>query len=152
MGHRINAIIGGEQTLIELIEFFGLPLPIKLDFDLILIGLDEQRLDMLATDEAASYEGFTYLTAKIAKIIEAKLNHGHALYIETDYFGGIGNQSAALFADGHLIWKDTTNSLECPINEGLAKLGVSPSNGQDEFGRIGLDRFRNFETLGFHYE
>ena len=150
MGHCINAIIGNESTLARLIALFGLPHPKKLDFDLVLIGLDELRLDILATDESASFEGFTYMTAKIAKELEANLNHGRALYIETQYFGGIGEQCAALFEDGNLIWKASTFTVKSPINEGLEKLGVTNLNEQDAFDRIGLSHFRSFSSLGFY--
>ena len=171
LGHRINAIIARRQTLAGLAGRLGPPEPVDLPFDLIIVPLDEERLDAIATSAEPSFDGFIYLTPTMAAGIGRELGEGPALYIETDYHGGAGFQGAALFEHGALVWKRTeaapgaikpqpprswlarllrphvppakpSRSGKSPISEGLAKLGVVASRSGDEFDRVGLGDFR----------
>ncbi|MBY8822230.1 hypothetical protein [Sphingomonas colocasiae] len=115
-------------------------------------------------------DGFTYLTPLMAEEIAAAAS-GPTLYLETDYFGGIGGQSAAYFENGQLTWwgaesseepptgtsladlyEKTANCGKSPINEGLYRLGVVRSGERDEFDQIGLQHFRSLEALGIDYD
>lgn len=168
MVHCINALIGGRPALAPLIERFGPPDPTELPFGLVIVPLDERRLDALAMSNEPPLDGFTYLNPAMAREIANAMSHGRALYIETEYFGGTGGQSAALFESGTLAWKAAESTLEpaasrsfitrlfkpsavpsrSPISEGLAKLGVVPSTARDEFDQVGLGRFRSLEAFG----
>lgn len=170
MGHHINALIGSDEVLKGFVERLGSPAPTKLSFGLVIIPLDEQRLDAIAMSVEPAIDGFTYLTRLMAEEIAAALS-GPTLYVETDYFGGIGRQSAAYFENGQLMWwgaesnevpsarsslatlyDKTANNGKSPINEGLRRLGVVRSEECDEFDRIGLQRFRSLEALGIEYD
>jgi hypothetical protein len=172
MGHFINAIIAQQQTLSGLAERFGQPEPTELAFGLVILPLDDTRLDQLALSSSAALDGFTYLTLEIGKEIARSLHNGPALYIETEYFGGTGGQGAAFLEGGRVIWTRSHSSSETykspsllsrlfrnpappsksPISEGLSMLGVIPSAGNDEFDELGLVRFRSLEALGIEYE
>ena len=52
-------------------------------------------------------DGFTYLTPEMARAIAQAVGAARALYIETDYFGGMGAQGAALFEYGAMVWSAT---------------------------------------------
>jgi hypothetical protein len=72
---------------------------------------------------------------------------GPTAYIDTEYFGGEGRQSAALWLDGALVMDLTTESnrrvLEgSPINRALRGLGVVAGDGRDEFSIQGLAGYR----------
>ena len=108
----------------------------------------------------------------MASKVGRNLGQGRALYIETEYFGGMGTQSAALFDNGSLVWtathstfqpeqrrsllariiKPSTQPPKSPISQGLEKLGVTQGDEKDEFDMLGLGRYRNLESLGFDYE
>lgn len=174
MAHDINAIIGSRQTLANLIERLGRPGrpgPTELTFGLSIMPLDERRLDLLAMSVERPFDGFTYLKLKMADEIGRTLNQGFALYVETNYFGGTGCQSAALFENGKLVWKGSDRLLweashklvrqgsehsdppvRSPINQGLKKMGVVPLEGKDAFDSVGLGRFRCLEALGLTTE
>jgi hypothetical protein len=171
MGHSINAIIGTRQALDNLTSRFGPPDAVELAFNLVIVPLDGQRLDAIAMSDEASFDGFRYLKPTMAREFESALCNSCALYIETNYFGGTGDQSAAFFDSGQLVWKQAETTLESvasnswlakffnrsvpaksPINEGLARLGVVASKGQDEFDQLGLDRFRSLEAFGFEHD
>lgn len=170
MGHQINALIGTNEALKSWAMRLGSPPPTTLSFGLDLIPLDEQRLDAISMSVEPAIEGFTYLTPLMAEKIAAELS-GPALYFETEYFGGIGTQSAAYFENSQLIWSGTESNEgslagsspasfheeaadvgKSPINEGLRRLGVVRSKNCDEFDQIGLQRFRSLEALGIEYD
>lgn len=173
MGHHINAIIGSRISLAPLISKLGGPPPTELDFGLVIVPLDEERLDALAMSDEGPHEGFTYLKPRLVEAVSRLLGSGRALYIETDYFGGIGGQAAALFEDGAMTWQrhltteQTTEKpswfgrlfgarrdlpSKSPISHGLQVLGVDALPGSDEFDRLGLGRFRSLGALGIEYE
>lgn len=170
MGHRINALIGTHEALKALVTRLGSPAPTELSFGLIIIPLDERRLDAIAVSVESAIDGFTYLTPHMAEAIAVAVN-GPSLYIETDYFGGKGGQSAAYFENGRLMWQGAEssgaasegisladlrekrcNGGKSPINEGLSRLGVDRSEDRDEFDQIGLQKFRSLEAFGIKYD
>lgn len=133
-----------------------------------MVPLNVQRLDTLAVSAEAPFEGFLFLKPAIANEIERGLGAGRALYIETEYFGGRGEQSAALFEDGRLVWRGAESNAEpvfqktwhqpyfdlatrtqrkSSISQGLSMLGVVPSADGDEFDRLGLGHFRSLHAL-----
>jgi len=64
--------------------------------------------------------------------------------IETDYFGGSGQQSAKLFINNKKVYDKSSEqdwSLN-PINDVLKEMGVQRLDGQDEFDTIGLSKYR----------
>lgn len=60
--------------------------------------------------------------------------------IETDYFGGFGEQSAVIFDNG---LKKPVDS----INDALKIMGVKKKSGMDEFDTIGLGNYRSNEDF-----
>lgn len=151
MGHHITALIGARSTPAGLTEWFGPPDPVEVAFGLVVLGLDERRLDALALSAEAVFEGFTFLTPALSAAIGGALNAGSALYVETAYFGGTGDQGAALFENGAPVWRATETTAgpaPSPISRGLARLGVIPADGRDAFDTIGLGGFRSLEDLG----
>lgn len=106
-GHHINALIGHGDALASLAERLGPPGPVSLAFGLAILPLDETRLDAIAISTEASADGFTYLTPEKARTIARTVGTARAPYIETDYFGGMGAQGAALFEHGAMVWSAT---------------------------------------------
>lgn len=73
---------------------------------------------------------------------------GPIAYVETDYFGGLGRQSAALWRDGALVMDLVTESHGrahegSPINRALRGLGIMARDGCDEFSIQGLAGYRS---------
>ncbi len=69
--------------------------------------------------------------------------------IETDYFGGSGNQSAKLFVNNERIYSksDEQDWSIKPINDVLKMMGVQRLSGNDEFDTIGLGKYRKNEDF-----
>ena len=64
--------------------------------------------------------------------------------VETDYFGGSGEQSAKLYVDGVKKYgeSDIFDHSKTPINDVLKMMGVVKKTGMDEFDTIGLGKYR----------
>ena len=172
MGHQITALIGTRQGLGRLIEQFAPPAPTELSYGLIIVPLGELRLDLLTEQWSTAVPGFAYLNPGLELGVLAGIGEASVLYVETNYFGGTGSQSAAFFSHGQVLWRQSESvrprlesrvtlldralgkfgigTSKSPINRGLAELGVPASPGQDEFDDVGLGRFRSLEALGLY--
>ena len=69
--------------------------------------------------------------------------------IETDYFGGFGEQSAKLYRDNNILMNEDTRTdpVSNPINQALKMMGVKAKPGMDEFDTVGLGRYRTNEDF-----
>ena len=65
--------------------------------------------------------------------------------IETDYFGGCGDQTAKVWENGVKIYEERDSFG--PINDALEYLGVKRENGNDEFDTLGLGAYRDYQDL-----
>jgi hypothetical protein len=98
-------------------------------------------------------DGASLTTVDLA--IAARASAGSELaYIETDYAGPDGTQSAALWRDGHLILGPVTLAASVPrpaqfwpVNAALRGLGVVASPPQDEFIAFGLVPYRSNDKV-----
>ena len=91
------------------------------------------------------------------QIFASQASRGSALaYLEIHTFGGVGEQSAALWLDGHTVLKPTTLAADLaarrapafwPINVALKGLGIAPAADGDALAVVGLAAFRSNEDL-----
>lgn len=69
---------------------------------------------------------------------------GGLAYVETDYFGGTGGQSAVAFVDGReTMTPQRARGGGGAINQALRAIGVTRSVADDEFDTIGLGERRS---------
>ncbi|MFD5628872.1 hypothetical protein [Streptomyces sp. NPDC127072] len=75
---------------------------------------------------------------------------GPVAYVEAEYFGGVGEQRAVVWADGAVVlgplhkpedrpW----SSAGSPLSQALRRLGAVAGATGDEFQAVGLDRHRD---------
>ena len=148
MGHSIHAAIVKAEIGAEAAEELGLK-RISLAQGLTMIPLSDSWCD----DWAAKLEmpGFVaevpLLNARIVHRALAQLAPGCPFaLIETDYFGGIGTQSAAVYRDGAVLMAPESGEVG-PINAALELLGVTTEGGLDEFDTVGLQHWRHLDDL-----
>jgi hypothetical protein len=67
---------------------------------------------------------------------------GRVAYVETEYFGGIGRQAAAVWEAGRLALGPSQGPVG-PINDALRFLGVARTQVDDEFTEAGLNHYRS---------
>lgn len=157
MGHHITAIIGGPVPVARIAEAAHCPPPTSLQFGFHIVPLGHAQIDALANDQLGTcFEGFNYLSPNVVDAILRAIGGGMVAYIETDYFGGAGSQSAAVFRDGSVVMRAAIPVNQDPardtgpINAALKAIGLEAVIGQDEFDTLGLSRFRNLESLGMN--
>jgi hypothetical protein len=86
---------------------------------------------------------------QVAELLTATSTHGPIAYVETEYFGGLGDQGAAVYRDGSLVYAVGMSDLDDPrhggfgnINGALRLLGVEAQDGEDEIDSVGLNHRR----------
>jgi len=74
---------------------------------------------------------------------------GGLAYVETEYFGGTGGQSAMAFVDGReAMAPQRARGGGGAINQALRAIGVKRSVADDEFDTVGLGERRSMEDYG----
>lgn len=75
--------------------------------------------------------------------------HGAVAYVEAEYFGGAGTQSAQVWEGGetvlgplHVDEDEPVPADGSPISQALRRLGVLKGDHFDEFDAVGLGRHR----------
>jgi hypothetical protein len=68
---------------------------------------------------------------------------GSILYVEAEFWGGIGEQTSWVWRDGQPLTEPEHSKFA--INSGLAQLGVQPHGTADQFEVVGLDQYRRTE-------
>jgi hypothetical protein len=98
---------------------------------------------------AGPESGFTHMTPGLLSLVEALSLEGPVGYLEADYVGRDGVQSAASWRDGELLLgplllsrSEVFVSRESPISTVLRHLGVPSRGPHDEFVVAGLGAHR----------
>lgn len=145
MGHAITAFVAEPRTLKRLSRVLA-------DADIYTLR-SERLLILPVTDEvfdrAVSLKGmsdpvsadFWGLTHALAALASESATHSAIAYIETDYFGGSGTQSAMVWMPG--IAAGTAHHGPGAINEALTALGLKPHPPLDAFDTLGLGEVRS---------
>lgn len=109
-------------------------------FDSVADGGDDRALD------------FWRLPKGFAQTLADRSTAGPLAYVEAEYFGGVGEQSAVVW-DGGAIVLGPLHEPEgrpsppagSPISQALRRLGALAGAGEDAFTAVGLDRHRSVE-------
>lgn len=165
MSYTLRGAVAAEATFAAGPPLEGSPArPVRLTHGLALWPLPDGDLDAVEGPERAAdpVPGFVGLPAAVVRWLEALSRAGPAAFVEAEYFGGVGQQAAALWesgarALGPLFCSDADAEEaaaveagvtldEAPINAVLARLGVKPDGARDAFAVAGLDRLRSTEA------
>lgn len=148
MGHFVTGII----VKVEDAEAVTSRIPFKsyslLKQGFVIFPLTDDLLDeKISAPQNFSFDEFTYLSAELAQMISGASAGTRIAYIETEYHGGQGRQSAIVFSDSAVICRPKQADVG-PISQALEQLGVIKEPGhQDEFQSVGLGGFRSSEEL-----
>ncbi|MBL8297036.1 MAG: hypothetical protein JNN30_01705 [Rhodanobacteraceae bacterium] len=146
MAHFVTGLIARHAALRNVATRYGLVTPIALTEVMSLLPLDADALERLQPEEQHEfYDGFNYLSLALARTLKFASDRCMLLYFETEYFGGMGTQGAAVFRDGEIVFGPQSAELG-PINNALAVLGVRVQPpAVDEFETVGLQRHNSAE-------
>jgi hypothetical protein len=113
---------------------------------------DAMAFSAEAAHPEAAVGGWSRLGEQVENLLAELSRISPVAYVYTEYFGGVGEQSALAFVGGHLATPHSGagralpwSSSIGPINAALAAMGVVRERGQDEFDSIGLGLHRSTE-------
>ncbi|MBY0461358.1 MAG: hypothetical protein K2V38_28915 [Gemmataceae bacterium] len=159
VGHHISAVVlRGSFDAARAAEFDLAA--IKLTGELTLFPLHASYTDFWA--EKLGVSGFVadvpLLNSRVVHhMVNAVATDPLFAIIETDYFGGTGSQSAAVYRGAVEVMPPESTELVRgrisigPINKALRLLGVTGTGGRDEFDTVGLANHRDFDDLFDRY-
>jgi len=146
MGHQINGLLATKEHLDRLAEQLGLSQSKRLRQDFGFLPLDDEDLDRIFVQPGSYHSEFIYLSAALVSLLLEHSTGKAIAYIETDYFGGMGDQSAVLARSGKLVFGPTRGPGS--INRVLQIMGVAKFDPDlDEFDTIGLDQIRSNDAM-----
>ncbi|GLZ48878.1 hypothetical protein Acsp06_50630 [Actinomycetospora sp. NBRC 106375] len=156
MRYELHAIIAGPEALGPIVEQCRHARAVLLDgADLAMVPLCEELYGSidLAGFRVDPESGFDRLSSGVAAMITAASRHGVVVYLEADYRGDVGRQTAAVWLDCQVVYgprllvptERFPDDGSSPFCEALRYLGVQAVAGADEFVMLGLGRHRSTE-------
>ena len=139
MGYYLYAFIGKSQTLKANALQFQSARIVLLKQDVAMIPLTHELHQEI--DVGHAIEGFSELSSEIEEWAQQLSAAGIVAYIEAEFFGGDGGQSAVAWNAGHRVLDPMFEQHS--INEVLKLIGVRKNDAHDEFDAIGLGKHRD---------
>ncbi len=145
MGHHIRGVVAMLPDAPVITASLDVSTVVPLGGGCVFVPLTDHAFDALHDVPGDALAGFEWLTPKV----ESALSRAHAVlsfaWVETEYFGGVGTQAAALYHRGRREWAAAAPGDV--INRALEALGVRPDPGLDAFDTVGLGRFRSMDQF-----
>lgn len=141
MGHHIHAIIGTAAVVARAADLGLTTAPVALESGYAWVPVPDHEIDRLAETTALPSspwdERFVHFGSVVPAVMAELSMHGPVAYVETEYFGGVGEQVATAFDRRVRI-------LECgSVNDALRAIGVRAAHGRDEWDTLGLSEHRH---------
>jgi hypothetical protein len=147
MAYQLQAFLGARDVLQPLAAAFrGARLVPLLVEPLVLapfVQVLRSAVQARAADEESGWP-FSHLSREGAARVGDVCRAGSLAYVEAEFFGGAGHQSAVVFQDGAVALGPL--AARDAINQALRFLGVQPAGKQDEFDTVGLFRHRSTDA------
>lgn len=142
MGYWLQAFVGRSKDITRFEKTFDLATIINLNQDISLIMLTEELFKQI-TDSAPGQpiEGFEYLTINVERKVLEYLQNSEFAYVEADYWGGEGSQSAIVWRKGERIME--IKQKQNAINSILHHFGVVAKKKKDEFDTLQFGKLRS---------
>jgi hypothetical protein len=100
-----------------------------------------EEVDEETGGRTVAYEQFYRLTDALARLGSAMSRGGAVAFVETDYFGGTGDQAAIAWKDGRIAFGPEKARMGA-VSDALRRIGAAKGEARDEFEAVGLDRHR----------
>ncbi|MDC2961494.1 hypothetical protein PO587_44465 [Streptomyces gilvifuscus] len=149
MGYELQAVIAKDELLRAASREVPGALVVSLRQGLALMPMTAEVFDAVTDGSEGGALGFWRLPGGFDKVLAQWSVTGPVAYVEAEYFGGVGEQRAAVWADGTLALgpldepaKARFSRAVSPISQALHQLGARAGLGEDEFESVGLDRHR----------
>jgi hypothetical protein len=115
-----------------------------LNFDLSFLPIEREDVVRIAgeTRPILIDDEYQALDSAFIAIVLDRSSQGTILYLQTEYFGGVGGQAALLAREGRAIFGPQHG--EGSISDALLMMGMKPDG--DAFDGVGLGRHRDNEA------
>ena len=147
MAYQLQAFLGPREVLQPLATLFRGARLVPLTVEPLVLAPFVQVLRSAVQSRGADEEPgwpFSLLSREGAACVQDVCRAGPFAYVEAEFFGGAGHQSAVGFRDGAVALPPV--AARDAINQALRFLGVQPAGKQDEFDTVGLFRHRSTEA------
>ena len=151
MAYELRAVIA-ESELLEATQEVAEARFFPLHGSLSLLPITHAYFDAVSEGPDDRALGFWGMPGGFASRISHWSATGPVAYVEAEYFGGVGEQHAAVWEGGartlgplHLPEGEPLPADGGPISQALRYLGVSAGHAHDEFEAAGLHRHRHTE-------
>lgn len=143
MGYELQAVIAGDGLLQAASQDLAAARVAPLGQGLALMPMTDELFDSVTDGSTHRPLGFWKLPGAFDYVLAEWSTAGPVAYVEADYFGGAGEQRAAVWAEGALELGPL--QTDSPISRALRRLGAVAGAATDEFSGVGLDRHRHME-------
>ena len=161
MSYQLSAVVADVELLREQTAELDHAVLAALRQDFALLPVTPQLVEELtgalpdfATGEPSAEQPFQLvLSLALADLLAGWSRQGPVGYLEAQFAGGLGHQSAVVWLGGEVSWgpcfDDRLNRprAEWPINAALTRLGAEPGAWIDPFAELGLHLER--DTAGW---
>ena len=145
MGHHIRGVVAMFPDAPVITAALDVSTVGPLGGGCVLVPLTDHAFDALPDVPGDALAGFEWLTPKV----ESALSRARAVlsfaWVETEYFGGVGTQAAALYHRGRREWAAAAPGDV--INRALDALGVRPGPRARRLRHRSLGRFRSMDQF-----
>ncbi|MCW2916240.1 MAG: hypothetical protein JWN52_4308 [Actinomycetia bacterium] len=148
--YDLKAVIGGAELLQGVAGNLVGVRPVPLRQGLSLIPLTNELFDTVSDGSTTGPLGFWRLPGGSDRVLATWSESGALAYVEAEYFGGVGEQRAAVWAGGQLVLGpvqvaegEPFPAAGSPISQALRRLGVRAEDTVDEFTAVGLQQHRH---------
>ncbi|MEU5942114.1 hypothetical protein ABZ807_23670 [Micromonospora sp. NPDC047548] len=152
MSYQLSAVVADVELLREQTTDLDHAVLAALRQDFALLPVTPQLVqeltgslpDFAAGDPNAEQPFQLVLSPALAELLVRWSRQGPVAYLEAEFFGGLGYQSAVVWLGGEMSWGPRVDRLldgpraEWPINAALARLGAEPGAWIDPFAELGL--------------
>ncbi|MFJ5730781.1 hypothetical protein [Streptomyces paradoxus] len=149
MSYDLQAVIAAGETLRAVTRGLSAARLASIGQGLSLMPMTDALLETVTDGTGAGELGFQRLPGGFEKTLAGWSAGGPVAYVEAEYFGGVGEQRAAVWDGGtiaiaplHVDEGEPFPPAGSPISQALRRLGVVASGGEDEFSAVRLDRHR----------
>jgi hypothetical protein len=154
MGYEVRGVIARTALARAIAREFGPGTrAVELEQDFALIPYTGRAHDHFLDRHGEPLHPFDRLGSTVAELLANASRGGPLAYVEAEYFGGVGEQHAALWDGGVLTWgpisigfQQATPPQGTAISQALRRIGVTcTGEAHDEFDAVGLRRHRHLQ-------
>ncbi|GAA3771683.1 hypothetical protein [Micromonospora maritima] len=159
MSYQLSAVVADVELLREQTAGLDHAVLAALRQDFALLPVTPQLVeeltgrlpDFAAHDPCAERPFRLVLTPPLAELLAGWSRNGPVAYLEAEFAGGLGHQSAVVWLGGDVSWGPRYDDAldrprdRWPINTALSRLGAEPGAWIDPFAELGLHLERDTE-------